>query len=174
MDATLYVFPARISKDRSGRYMVRFRDLPEALTDAPSEARALSEARDCLSEALASRIVDGQPIPTPSHVRAQEYQVAPDPAIALKAALYGAVKEQDISTSELARRLGVDHKEARRLLDPRHPSKLPRLSRALKSLGHDVAIALYDASKRERLLTVPGNPDRKSMRIDRAVRVEAR
>jgi predicted RNase H-like HicB family nuclease len=40
--------------------------LPEALTDGADEAEALAEAADRLSEALASRIVDGDEIPAPS------------------------------------------------------------------------------------------------------------
>ncbi len=174
MQTTLYAFPATLTRDRGGRYVVRFPDLPEALTDGATEARALMEAADCLSEALMSRITDGEDIPAPSTVRRGQYQVAPDPTVALKAALHGVAREQSISASELGRRLRVDQKEARRLLDPRHPSKLPRLAEALRVLGHGVAITLYDASRRDRLLAVPGNPDRRAMKVGRAARVEAR
>lgn len=52
--------------DEEGLVLVRFADLPEALTDGADLAEALVEAADCLSEALASRIVDGEEIPRPS------------------------------------------------------------------------------------------------------------
>ena len=54
---------------------------------------------------------------------------------ALKAAVYLALRDQGISKSELARRMRVDEKETRRMLDPRHPTKVPTLERALAVLG---------------------------------------
>jgi predicted RNase H-like HicB family nuclease len=84
-----------------GRYLVRFPDLPEALTDGVDEDEALAEAADCLSEALASRIVDGEEIPSPSPER-DRYLVSPDPTIALKAALYTALRRRDMTIADLA------------------------------------------------------------------------
>jgi hypothetical protein len=40
-----------------------------------------------------------------------------------------------MSKSEFARRIGKDEKEARRLLDPAHPSKLSSVTEALRELG---------------------------------------
>lgn len=45
---------------------------------------------------------------------------------------------------KLAARLGCDEKEVRRLLDPRHPSKLARIQRALASLGKGLAVTLVN------------------------------
>lgn len=53
----------------------------------------------------------------------------------LKAATYLALRDQVISKSELARRMRVDEKETQRMLDPRHPMKVPTLARALAVLG---------------------------------------
>jgi antitoxin HicB len=58
-----YRYPATLEPDKEGRVLVRFADLPEALTDGADFGEALFEAADCLSEALASRIVDGEEIP---------------------------------------------------------------------------------------------------------------
>jgi antitoxin HicB len=70
-------------------------------------------------------------------------QVVPVPAqTAVKAALYLALRETGLSKVELAARLGCDEKEVRRLLDPRHPSKLPRLQAALAALGKRLALRL--------------------------------
>ena len=46
---------------------------------------------------------------------------------AMKAALYLTMREQGFNKSDLARRLGVDEKEARRMLDPKHRTKVPAL-----------------------------------------------
>ncbi|MGE0120983.1 MAG: type II toxin-antitoxin system HicB family antitoxin [Dongiaceae bacterium] len=164
MDSIILAYPATLTRDEAGRYVVRFRDLPEALTDGKDEQEALAEATDCLSEALMSRIADREDIPVPSRARRGDYSVAPDPTIALKTLLFAIVKASKISTSELARRLGVDHKEARRMLDPSHPTKFPRLQEALKSLGHEVRIAWHDASRQERLLRSPKEKRRGTLR----------
>ncbi|MGE5153321.1 MAG: type II toxin-antitoxin system HicB family antitoxin, partial [Bdellovibrio bacteriovorus] len=64
----------------------------------------------------------------------------------LKAALYLAVRDAGIGTSELARRLEVDEKEARRLLDPRHGSKAAALERALLAVGRRLALEVQAAA----------------------------
>jgi antitoxin HicB len=79
---------------------------------------------------------------TPSLVtpRADEATVAVPIVTALKAALYLAVREAGIGTSELARRLDVHEKEARRLLAPRHGSKTAALERALAAVGRRLTV----------------------------------
>lgn len=68
---------------------------------------------------------------------------APVPhSMALKAAVYLAVREAGINNSELARRKRLDEKEARRILDPHHPTKLPRIEAALAALGRHVKLEL--------------------------------
>ena len=71
MRATVFAYPATLTRDSGGRFLVRFPDLPEALTDGASEAEALREAADALSEALMSRIVDGEAIPDPSRSKSE-------------------------------------------------------------------------------------------------------
>ena len=66
--------------------------------------------------------------------------------MAIKAALYLAVKETGIKNAELARRLGADEKEVRRLSDPHHKSKLPRIEAALEVLGKNLVIGMETRS----------------------------
>ena len=137
-----FAYPATIEHDEAGFYLVIFPDLPEAATNGLSEDEALAEAEDALEEAIAGRINRGEPIPHPSHAGTGQI-IVPIPAqMAIKTALYMAVKEQRIRNSELARRLGADEKEIRRLLDPHHRSKLPRLEAALAVLGKKLVIGI--------------------------------
>ncbi len=53
-----------------------------------------------------------------------------------------AVRDTGIKNTELASRLGADEKEVRRLLDPHHRSKLPRLEAALEALGRRLVIGV--------------------------------
>jgi antitoxin HicB len=58
------VYPAKLR--RQGRsVLVRFPDLPEALTEGRDEHDALVQAADCLEEAIAGRILRGEVIPVP-------------------------------------------------------------------------------------------------------------
>jgi antitoxin HicB len=153
-----FEFPAVIEPDEAGRFLVRFPDLPEALTDGATIEDAMNEAADCLTVALSGRLSDGLPVPVPSPVARGQYRVAPAPEIALKAALRSALTKKKATAADLARALNVDHKDARRLLDPDEPSKLPRLSEALASLGYAVSMTVYDRSSKQRLLSTPRVP----------------
>ena len=66
--------------------------------------------------------------------------------LAYKAALYGAMRTTGMTKSGLAQRLGIDEKDVRRLLDPRHRgSRLPRLIAALEVCGVSLGVALTGA-----------------------------
>jgi len=141
---TAYSYPATLEPDADGRIVVHFPALPEALTDGADEAEALREAADCLSEALASRIVDGEEIPAPEPLVSGQYLVSPSPTIALKAALYQALRRRDMTVADLAARLDMDWHQAARLIDPRRPSKLTRLSAALRALDCEIRLLFHD------------------------------
>ena len=143
-----YNYPARIERDEEGRFQVRFVDLPDALTDGANPAEALTEATDCLSAAIASRIIDGEEIPKPSPAAPGQQLVSPDPTIALKAALYEQLRQRDMTIADLADRLGVtDWHQAARLIDPRRSSKLTSLAAALGALGCRIAISVEGPSR---------------------------
>ena len=137
-----FAYPVILTPDEAdGGFVVTFPDLPEAITQGDTTAEALAEAADALDEAIAGRIRRGDRIPSPSPTKNRH--VVPVPALtAAKAALYVALQEAGISKSDLAERLECDEKEVRRLLDPRHPSKLPRIQKALTALGRGIAVRL--------------------------------
>jgi len=81
-------------------------------------------------------------LPAPSKKRKGEHVVSPPAETMVKAALYVAMKDAGISKVQLAKRLGVDEKEVRRLLDPQYGSKLPRIAQAVEALGRRLVIGL--------------------------------
>lgn len=127
-------------------YVVECRDLPEVVTQGESMDEALANATEAIGLAIAYRIETGGDIPVPSRAETGERVVAVAPLLAAKAALALALRETGLSKSELARRLGADEKEVRRLLDPRHGSKLPAIAAALAALGKRLAIDVRDAA----------------------------
>jgi len=138
-----FTYAVKMAPDKQdGGYVVTCRDLPEAITQGETLEDALVEAADALEEAVAGRISDGREIPMPTDAKRGERMVSVPPSMALKAAVYLSVREAGISNSELARRMRLDEKEARRILDPHHPTKLPRIEEALFVLGRHVELAL--------------------------------
>jgi antitoxin HicB len=142
---TIFSYPATLEPDEDGRPVVTFPDLPGAVTDGADQAEALGEASDCLSEALATRIAHGEPIPPPSPVQSGQHVISPDPTIALKAALHMAMYRRDMTVADLAELLGMgDWHQAARLIDPKRSSKLTSLAAALGALGCRIAISISD------------------------------
>jgi antitoxin HicB len=137
-------YPVELAPDVDGGFVVTFPDLPEAITQGADVTDALVQASDALEEAVAGRVRRGDDIPEPAPSR-EGQRVVPVPALtAAKAALYLALRQAGITKTELAVRLGCDEKEVRRLLDPRHASKLPRIQKALAALGKTITVCLVD------------------------------
>jgi len=128
-------FPAHFVAGDDGFVLVTFRDLPEVGTNARDRVAARAMAIDALSTALWFRLRDGEAIPPPSRPRKGEEVVAAEPAIALKIALLDAVGGRRGAAARIARELGIDHKEARRLLHPAQVNRADRLARALALFG---------------------------------------
>lgn len=139
----MFTYPVKLARERKGGgYVVTSRDLPEAITQGDTVEQALEEAEGALQAAIEGRIEDGLEIPAPSAPKRGERLVATPITTALKAAVYLAMREQNVSKSELARRMRIQEKEARRMLDPRHPTKVPTLERALAALGRRAEVAV--------------------------------
>jgi antitoxin HicB len=135
-----------LQRQSDGSFLVRFPDLPEALTDGATEADALVEAADCLSEALAGRIRRGELVPTPRPGADEVHWVAPDATIALKAALYSGLRKKRMAIADLANDLHIDERKAARLIDPRAATSLASLEHALAALGYEIDIEVREKS----------------------------
>ena len=135
-------YPARFEPDEGGRVLVTFRDFPEAATDGADLDEARKEAADLLDSTLMFRMKYREDIPAPSKARKGEELVAPDAAVGLKAALYIAMRERGMTAAELSRRLGVDYREAQRIVNPFHATRTARMSEAIAATGRHAVIDL--------------------------------
>lgn len=138
-----FTYPVALAADdEDNGYVVTCRDVPEVVTQGETIEDAISEAEGALEAAIEMRIEDGMDIPVPSARRRGEQLARLPVGSAMKAALYVSMREQNVSKAELARRLGLDEKEARRMLDPKHSTKVPALERALHALGKRVELVV--------------------------------
>jgi antitoxin HicB len=131
--------------DRRGNVVVTFPDVPEVVTQGRGDADARAMAEEALGLVLLTYLEQGMPLPK-LRARGRDLvtiTVAPD--VAAKLAVLESFKAAGISKSELARRLGKDEKEVRRILDPKHPTKLPALTAALRALGKRLVVGVVEA-----------------------------
>lgn len=136
------VYPAKFEGDEDGRVLVTFRDLPEAATDGASLEEARKEAVDLLDSALTFRMKYREDIPAPSKARKGEELVSPDVAVAMKIALYVAMRERGMTAAELSRRLGIDNREVQRILNPHHATKTARMNEAIEATRSHAIVEL--------------------------------
>ncbi len=133
-------YPAMFETGEDDRVLVTFRDFPEAATDGADMAEAEAEAIDLLNSVLSFRMKYREAMPAPSKARKTETIVVPDTSIAMKAALYMSLRNSGMSIADLSRALGVDNREAQRIMNPYHPTKLARLSEALAATGRRTVV----------------------------------
>ena len=133
--------------DRRGNIVVTFPDVPEVITQGRGKADAQSSAEEALGLALLSYPARGLPLPKAraSGKKLVAVAVAVAADVAAKLAVLETFVAAGISKSELARRIGKDEKEVRRILDPKHATKLPALTAALRALGKRLVVGVMKA-----------------------------
>jgi antitoxin HicB len=141
-----YIYPALFHPEPDGGFLVTFPDVPEAITQGDDLADARASASDALGLALRGYLVHGRPLPKASRRAKGTVDVPVDPSNALKLAVIEAFLQSGLSKSEFARRLGKAENEARRILDPDHPTKLAALEAALRLFGKQVIVSVKDAA----------------------------
>lgn len=140
-----FEYPVLLTPADEGGYVVTCRDLPQLVTQGETVEDALEQAADAMDEVFATYLLAGIDFPAPSKPRRREHLVSPLAETVAKAALFVAMRQAGISKVQLAKRLGVDEKEVRRLLDPHYGSKLPRIAKAIHLLGQRLVIGVESA-----------------------------
>ena len=135
-----FEYPVVFKRQGDGSFVLSCRDLPEAVSQGRDRDDALLAAEGALQAAIEFRMREGLAIPKASAPRRGERPIGLPPETAAKAALYGVMRERGISKVQLARQMGINEKEVRRMLDPGHATKVPRIAEALRALGRQLRI----------------------------------
>jgi antitoxin HicB len=142
-----FVYRARfVPGEKRGVIVVSFPDVPEAITQGRGAADAVGQAQEALGLALLTYPARNLPLPKPKARGSDLVPIAVEPAVAAKLAFLDAFREAGIGKSEFGRRMGKDEKEVRRLLDPKHATKLTTLTEALRVLGQRLVISVEAAA----------------------------
>jgi antitoxin HicB len=132
-------YACKLEPNGEDGFVATFPDVPDALTEGASREEALANAADALEVALLGRMKDGDDIPVAAKVRRGVLVYVPAQSAA-KIAFYVAFRESGLSRSALARKIGKDEAEVRRMLDPYHATKLQPLEEALLALGRRLVV----------------------------------
>jgi antitoxin HicB len=141
-----YAYRARFEPgDRRGNIVATFPDVPEVVTQGRGQADARAMAEEALGLVLLAYLQRGRALPKPRARGRNLVDISVAPDIAAKLAVLESFADAGITKSELARRIGKDEKEVRRILDPKHPTKLPALTAALRALGKRLVVGVMEA-----------------------------
>ena len=124
-------YPAKFTPAEEGGYVVTFRDIPEAITQGDDMTEAVEMAEDVLQSAMDFYFEDQRPAPLPSAPEEGERLVALPLSVYSKVLLLNEMLAQDVSKSELARRLETTPQEVQRITGLHHATKIDTVVRAL-------------------------------------------
>jgi antitoxin HicB len=127
-------YPARFTRSE-GSIVVRFIDIPEAITQGDDAADARRQALAAFETALDFYFEDMRSIPLPSVAKPSHKLIELPPSVAAKILLHNEMVRQKVRPIDLANRLGIPRQEVTRMLDWRHNTKIDTTAKALQALG---------------------------------------
>jgi antitoxin HicB len=134
-------YPVILKSD--GPYLlVRFPDVPAAITHGNNREDALHHALDALETVLMYTLGTPELIPLPSTVKRGQSYVDLPPTVAAKVLLHNEMVKQKVRPTELADRMGIPHEKLMRVLSLKYKTKFQTTTQALNALGKHFELSL--------------------------------
>src|SRR5271167_3850188 len=95
-------YPYTLERQENGWWLVRFPDIPEALTEGESEAESRANAVDCVIAALEGYMKAGKPLPRGGAGHAGQDRAVLPSLVTAKLAVYETMRELGWSKLKLA------------------------------------------------------------------------
>lgn len=134
-------YPASFTTEE-GKIVVRFRDIPEAITQGDDEIEAQEMAEDVLLSSMDFYFEDSRRVPPPSRALPGERYIRLPLSVASKVLLLNEMLSQKVGPSELARRMDSRPQYVNRLIDLRHNTKIDTVAEAMAALGKRLELKL--------------------------------
>ena len=131
-----------LEPQENGWWLVRFPEIPEALTEGETEEEAHANAIDCIIAALEGYMKAGKPVPRPSARGPGGARAVLPSLVTAKLAVYETMRTHGWSKVKLAKELGVAENSVRRLLNLRHSSQIGVVDAALAKMDAELSIDL--------------------------------
>lgn len=132
----------QVEPNGTGGFVATFRDIPEALTEAPTMEALEANAVDALITAIDFYIENHLHFPEPSPVTDKDLAIQLPPSVIAKILLLNAMVETHTRPVDLARKLRTTRQEVTRMTDLRHTTKIDTIDRALHALGRHLSISV--------------------------------
>lgn len=137
----MFSYPITLKADRrDGGFVVRFVDIPEAITQGDTIVDALLAAKDALETALDFYFEDKRAVPAPSKAKRGQHVVELPASLSAKVLLLNEMIRQGVRPAELARRLNTTPQEVNRLTNIRHTTRIDGIAAALAALGRHLEL----------------------------------
>lgn len=137
-----YLYPATVESNNEGGFIAKFRDVPEAITEAWDLEELKNNARDALISAIDFYIEDRKAFPVGSTVKSGEIAIELLASVVAKVLLLNTMVQANVRPIDLARKMKVKPQEVTRLTDIRHATKIDTIQKALRALGKELVITL--------------------------------
>ena len=135
-----YAYPCILTPEPEGGFFARFPDVRGALTCGDDRAETLAMAQNALGVIFGAFVKNDEDVPQPSPLAEGQYLVPVPLLVAAKLSLYTALREQQISHSDLAGRLGISETAVANLVNPDYGSHLTTVMRALHAVGRRLIV----------------------------------
>ena len=138
-------YPASFKPDEDGLIFVAFPDVPGCSTNGEGKSEAYEFAQDALGIMLDDYIWRHAALPHRSNPSKDQVVVELSALDSSKLSLALEMAKAKLTKTELATRLGINEKEARRILAVGHNTKLTTLEAAFKAIGRKITIQVEAA-----------------------------
>ena len=135
-----YLYPATVESNNEGGFIAKFRDVPEAITEAWDLEELKNNARDALISAIDFYIEDRKAFPVGSTVKSGEIAIELPASVVAKVLLVNTMVQANVRPIDLARKMKVKPQEVTRLTDIRHATKIDTIQKALRALGKELVV----------------------------------
>ena len=136
-----YLYPCDFTPDTAegNGFVVTFPDIGWGATGAATFKESIILAEDALVVALSTYIDRNEELPVPSPWAEGQELIGVQPAIAAQLDLYTAMRQQNLTRADLARRLNLSQPAVQRLLTLNYRTPLTQIRRALDVLTQETA-----------------------------------
>ena len=147
-----YTYPCAIqgNADDGDGFAVTFPDLRGAVTGGFTFKESIILAEDCLVVSLADYMDSDEELPAPSAWVDGQELIGVQPLIAAQLDLYTAMRQQNLTRADLAKRLGLTQAAVKRLLTLNYRTPITQVRRALAALSQDTAADVVEPAAAER------------------------
>ena len=135
-------YPATLTPNGEGGYIVTFRDVPEAITEIWDKNQLKETATDCLVTAVDFYIEDHRLFPAPSKTKKDDVIIQLPISISAKILLLNTMVSGNIRPVDLAKKMGIKPQEVNRIIDTGHTTKIDTIAKALSVLGKNLQLSI--------------------------------